>query len=106
MKDKILELLDKESDKTIKNEFRRLIAFIDASIIQIHQHESKDQLANFMKNILNMRDYLTNELFYQNAKIDLKKSIEELYNQDVNKKKEEELEEQEPLQENLLEIDR
>lgn len=109
----IQELLKKEKSNKITSEYRKLIGFIDAAISQAFSLSGDDRAQFLVKNMLNMRDFLSAETIEENFKEDICKEVVSIITNETNKyewiKKKEELkeklEEEDPKLESLLEID-
>jgi len=110
--DQIQELLKKEKSSKITNEYRKLIGFIDAALSQAFSLSGDERAQFLVKNMLNMRDFLSAETIEENFKEDICNKVVSIIENETNKyewiKKKEEQESEDPDQqslESLLEID-
>lgn len=107
----------KEINKRIKNlvsaapaeEFGKLINFIDAAIVQSTVVDKEEVSQFFIKNLLNMRDYLSSEMIKHSAETSFCAEVTSIISEESNNyewtKKKEELEEELLRPEASLEID-
>lgn len=107
--EQIQKLLKKEKSNKITSEYRKLIGFIDAAISQAFSLSGDDRAQFLVKNMLNMRDFLSAETIEENFKEDICKEVVSIITNETNKyewiKKKEGLEEEPQQLESLLETD-
>lgn len=122
MKKQLDNLFKKEINDTVSASYQKLISFIDAAMIQSFNMTGDERASFLIKNMLNMRDYLSSEVLIEKTKLDVRSSVEaafdtfvkdadidleEIENQIEEKKKKKELEllDKELPPESLLELD-
>lgn len=118
MEKELLNMFKREINEPVTIEFRKLISFIDSAISQSFKLSGDERAESLVKNMLNLRDYLSSEIIIESTKLDVKDNITKLfqdflkeYNLDLEvlkeekKRKEKDLEEEQQKQENLLETD-
>jgi len=122
MKKQLDNLFKKEINDTVSASYQKLISFIDAAMIQSFNMTGDERASFLIKNMLNMRDYLSSEVLIEKTKLDVRSSVvsafdtfvkdadidlEEIENQIKEKKKKKELEllDKELPLEALLELD-
>lgn len=118
MKDELIELLGTNNDNATQN-YRRLITFIDATVSQAFKLSGDDRAEFLVKNILNLRDFMSSEIVVNQTKSSIGEVVIELFDKFVEeseldldqletlrrKKKELALEEERKRQESILETD-
>jgi len=122
MKKKLDDLFKKEINDEVSASYQKLISFVDAAIIQSFNMSGDERASFLIKNMLNMRDFLSSEVLIEKTKLDIRSSVvtafdtfikeaeidlEEIENQIEEKKKKKELEllDKELPLEALLELD-
>ena len=118
MKHELDELFDKELNQSVEKEFIKLINFIDTSISQSFKLEGDERAESLIKNLLNLRDYMRSELLIERTKLDIKGTVEEIFEKfikecdlDINEletirnKKKDALKDEQQSQESSLEKD-
>lgn len=109
--DQIKNFLVREKSDNLLQEYRKLIGFIDASLSQAFNYSGDERAQFLVKNMLNMRDFLSAETIEESFKSDIYKTVAEIVENETSKyewvKKKEESEEtvQQHSLESLLEID-
>tara|TARA_Y100000592_G_C5267600_1_gene220315 strand:- start:89 stop:427 length:339 start_codon:yes stop_codon:yes gene_type:complete len=111
MKEQIMNSIDNRRSLKVDDEFKKLIQFIDAAMIQAFTKSGDERAVSLLKNILNIRDYMSSEIMIETTARDLKSDMSNaidnflLKNEVEFKKKEDESEEELPAPANLSEID-
>jgi hypothetical protein len=122
MKKKLDDLFKKEINDEVSASYQKLISFVDAAMIQSFNMSGDERASFLIKNMLNMRDFLSSEVLIEKTKLDVRSSVvtafdtfikeaeidlEEIENQIEEKKKKKELEllDKELPLEALLELD-
>ena len=119
MKKELEKLFERELSESVATDFRKLIAFVDAALYQSFKLSGDDRAEFLVKNMLNMRDYMSSEILIETTKVNIKGDILEIFDSfmsrhDLNmssleeierKKKESASEEELALQESLSETD-
>tara|TARA_B100000900_G_C20581862_1_gene717864 strand:+ start:922 stop:1293 length:372 start_codon:yes stop_codon:yes gene_type:complete len=120
MKKELDELFDREINQSVADSFKKLVGFLDATISQSFKLSGDDRAEFLVKNILNVRDFMSSEIIIEKAKLDVRSSVFDIFDKFVkecdldleeleqikSKKKEKDLEEKQLLQESISEIDR
>ena len=120
MKKEIESLFNKELNESVAQDFRKLVSFIDAALSQSFKLSGDERAEFLVKNMLNMRDFLSSEILIETTKISIKSDVLEIFDKFVSdhdldleallklkrKKKESESEEELVSLENLSETDR
>lgn len=122
MKKKLDDLFKKEINNEVSASYQKLISFVDAAMIQSFNMSGDERASFLIKNMLNMRDFLSSEVLIEKTKLNVRSSVvtafdtfieeaeidlEEIENQIEEKKKKKELEllDKELPLEALLELD-
>lgn len=119
MKKELEKLFERELSESVATDFRKLIAFVDAALYQSFKLSGDDRAEFLVKNMLNMRDYMSSEILIETTKVNIKGDILEIFDSFMSshdlsmssleeikrKKKESASEEEQGLQENLSETD-
>lgn len=122
MKKKLDDLFKKEINDEVSASYQKLISFVDAAMIQSFNMSGDERASFLIKNMLNMRDFLSSEVLIEKTKLNVRSSVvtafdtfikeaeidlEEIENQIEEKKKKKELEllDKELPLEALLELD-
>tara|TARA_B100001113_G_C20798511_1_gene487146 strand:- start:267 stop:626 length:360 start_codon:yes stop_codon:yes gene_type:complete len=114
LRNKISNLFDSQIGESIIADYRKLISFIDQSVAGAFKM-SGDERANFLvTNMLNMRSFLNSEIITETVLAGAKQSVLSVHDDHFKtdeerdleiKKKESELEEEQPNPENLSATD-
>lgn len=119
LKKELEKLFERELSESVATDFRKLIAFVDAALYQSFKLSGDDRAEFLVKNMLNMRDYMSSEILIETTKVNIKGDILEIFDSFMSshdlsmssleeikrKKKESASEEEQGLQENLSETD-
>tara|TARA_X000001388_G_scaffold60083_1_gene45421 strand:+ start:197 stop:583 length:387 start_codon:yes stop_codon:yes gene_type:complete len=118
MKSEILELFDREINQSITTDYKKIISFIDAAISQAFKYTGDDRAEFLIKNMLNIRDFMSSAVIVEQTKVDIKDNVVKLFDNFVNDhdldlkelesiliKKKEKLKDEDQNQERTLEKD-
>ena len=119
MKKDLKKLFSRQINQSVAEDYRRLVVFVDAAISQAFKLSGDERAEFLIKNMLNLRDFMSSEITVEATKLNIKDEVIKLFDSFVSdcdldldalekikiKKKEEELKAQELQPENTLVTD-
>ena len=109
IEEKVKSLFEKEKTLESPEEFKKLITFIDAAVIQSAGVPDDERAKFLIKTILNIKDFLSSEVIISNFIHQFQDSVIGTIAEEISRyewiKKKEELKEEPPPQESLSEND-
>ena len=79
MKKQLDDLFKKEINSTLSASYQKLTSFIDAAVVQSFNMSGDERASFLIKNMLNMRDFLSGEVLIERTKLDVRSSVLDLF---------------------------